>query len=334
MTLPLGMGFSKKFVLSTVSLIANLSAYETVGKIEKLHPELDHLIDPSAKIEVLAEGFRWSEGPVWDSKNARLLFSDVPNNVMHSWSEKDGLQTFMKPSGYTGEGKAGGSNGLAFDQEGLLLICEHGDRRISKLLPDGTKTTVIDQYLSKKLNSPNDLVLTKSGSLFFTDPPYGLKKKDDDTSKEQEQNGVYRLDPDKSVTLLIDDLIRPNGIALSPDEKILYVAQSQKGQAWINAYDLDDQGNTGPARRFFDATELAQKDPGLPDGLKVDVKGNVWSTGPGGVLILDPTGKLLGRILTGSRTANCGWGDDGQTLYLTAASKLLRVRTKTKGLVY
>ncbi|MGJ8723691.1 MAG: SMP-30/gluconolactonase/LRE family protein [Roseibacillus sp.] len=298
-------------------------------------PSFKALIDIDAEIEVLASGFRWSEGPVWDTAHQRLLFSDVPNNIVHSWSEEDGLTTFLKPSGFTGPSSNSnepGSNGLAFDAQGRLLTCEHGDRRLSILTKNGGKRTLADNYKGQRLNSPNDLVVHSSGSIFFTDPPYGLPNQGEGPEREMEENGVYRWDIDGQLTRVISDLVRPNGVTLSPDEKTLYIAQSHGPAAHILSYPVDKELNLGPPTILFDSATLEPKLPGLPDGLKVDLMGNIWSSGPGGVIVLSPQGKLLGQILTGRRTANLAWGGaEYSMLYLTANKDLLRVKTKTKG---
>ncbi len=299
-----------------------------------IDPRFENLINPSAQIEKLASGFSWAEGPVWDTTNDQLLFSDVPKNTVHSWSEKEGLQVYLKPSGYTGLPKGNrepGSNGLAFDAKGQLITCEHGDRRLSVLTAHGGKRTLTDNFEGKRLNSPNDLVVHSSGAIFFTDPPYGLPQQGEGPERELAANGVYRLDPDGTTTQIISDLIRPNGVTLSPDEKTLYIAQSHKPAAHIISYPLDETLNVGAAIILFDASTLSPELPGLPDGLKVDQEGNIWSTGPGGVFVLSPEGELLGRILTGRKTANLSWGGEGSsTLYFTAHQDLLRMQTKVK----
>jgi gluconolactonase len=307
---------------------------KTIGRIERPDPRLDRLVPRDAVIEVLAEGFRWSEGPAWDRARGRLLFSDVPSNVVHAWSEKDGLSTFLKPSGYTGpEGGGGrepGANGLAFDAQGRLILCQHGDRRISRL-ENGRFVTLVDRFEGKRFNSPNDLVLAADGSIYFTDPPYGLTKTFDDPGREIGWNGVYRLGPDRRVSVLVKDLRAPNGIGLSPDGRTLYVGQSDGDRPVVMAYDLAPDGAVSNGRVFFDTTPLRKNGPGAPDGLKVDRDGNVFTTGPGGVLVLTPKGEYLGTIVTGVPTANLAFGDDGSTLYLTANDKLCRVRTSAKG---
>ncbi|MGJ8697174.1 MAG: SMP-30/gluconolactonase/LRE family protein [Verrucomicrobiaceae bacterium] len=319
----------------TGSVLSAQQVRPTIGSIEVLDPSLEKLLAPDARIEVLASGFIWSEGPAWDKANKRILFSDVPKNTVYQWSDKAGLSVYLTPSGYTGPAEYSnepGSNGLTFDSQGRLHSCEHGDRRVSILtLNGGGKMTLADRVDGKRFNSPNDLCIHPDGSIYFTDPPYGLPQKEKDPSRETDIFGVYRIAPDGNVTTVISDLDRPNGVALSPDSKTLYIAQSQGGKAWILSYPVLADGSLGAQTLLFDATPLSKKDRGMPDGLKTDKQGNIWSTGPGGVLILSPQGKLLGRILTGQATANCGWGDDGSTLYMTADSYLLRVRTKVVG---
>jgi gluconolactonase len=330
-------GFGRLAVALALSGVAALAAdRRAIGRIERADPRLDRLLSRDAVVEVLAEGFRWSEGPVWDRAAGRLLFSDVPSNVVHAWSEKGGLSSFLKPSGYTGpEGGGGrepGANGLAFDAKGRLVLCQHGDRRISRL--EGERfITLVDGFAGKRFNSPNDLVMGRDGSIYFTDPPYGLTRTFDDPGREIGWNGVYGLGPDGSVSVLVKDLRAPNGIGLSPDEKILYVGQSDPSRPVVMAYDLAKDGTTvSNGRVFFDTTPLRKNGPGGPDGLKVDRDGNVFTTGPGGVVVLSPKGEYLGTIVTGVPTANCGFGDDGSTLYITANDKLCRVRTTTRGL--
>jgi gluconolactonase len=307
----------------------------TTGRFERALPGFDRLIPRDAVIEVLAEGFRWSEGPVWDRDGGRLLFSDVPSNVVHAWSEKAGLSTFLKPSGYTGpEGGGGrepGANGLAFDAKGRLVLCQHGDRRISRL-EGGRFVPLVERFEGKRFNSPNDLVVGTDGALYFTDPPYGLTKTFEDPGREIGWNGVYRLAPDGRVSVLVKDLKAPNGIGLSPDGRTLYVGQSDGARPVVMAYELAKNGTVSNGRVFFDTTPLRKNGPGAPDGLKVDRDGNVFTSGPGGVVVLSPRGEYLGTIVTGVPTANCAFGDDGSTLYITANDTLCRVRTTTKGL--
>jgi gluconolactonase len=320
--------------VAAVALAQDTTNFPVLGKIIRSDPRLDKLIAPDAKLEVLASGFDWSEGPVWDRKNGRLLFSDIPRNSVMEWSLKSGLKLFLKPSGYTGAadyGREPGSNGLAINGEGRLISCEHGDRRVSIMTQDGGKRTLVDNYEGRRLNSPNDVAIKSNGDLYFTDPPYGLPRNIDDPRRELDFCGVYRLGRDGKLTLLTRELSRPNGIAFSPDEKTLYVANSDPKRAIWMAYPVNADGTIGQGRVFKDVSSMVGKHKGLPDGLKVDNAGNLWATGPGGVHIYAPDGTLLGRIETGEATANCAWGDDGSTLYVTADMYLCRLRTTTKG---
>lgn len=301
------------------------------GTIERFDPRFDRLVPPGAQLERLAGGFQWSEGPVWDKTGQRLLFCDIPRNVVHQWKEGAGLSTFLKPSGYTGSDPRGGelgANGLTFDAAGRLVLCQHGDRRVARLEPGGRFTTLAGDYQGKRFNSPNDVVLKSNGDLYFTDPPYGMIK---GTRPELEFCGVYRVTPQGAVTLLSKELTRPNGLAFSPDEKTLYVAQSDPAKAIWMAYPVEADGTLGAGRVLRDMTPLVGKLKGLPDGLKVDQAGNLWATGPGGVNVLAPDGTLLGRINPGVATANCAFGGDGSTLYLTAHQYLLRIATTARG---
>jgi gluconolactonase len=323
--------------LAALSSPADAAQPETLGQIERLDAAFDRLLSPDAKIEVLASGFTWSEGPVWvpQDRGGYLLFSDIPRNTVFRWKEGEGVSVFLCPSGYTGNtyyGREPGSNGLLLDSQGQLVSCEHGDRRISVLTRNGGKRTLVDSYQGKRLNSPNDAAFKSNGDLYFTDPPYGLPKQLEDPRRELEFCGVYRLSKSGQLTLLTREMTRPNGIAFAPDEKTLYVAQSDPQAAIWKAFPVKDDGTLGPGRVLFDATEWVGKRPGLPDGLKVDREGHLWATGPGGVLVLTPAGKLLGRLNTGRPTANCAFGEDGQTLFIAADSYLCRIRTRVKGL--
>ena len=316
-------------LFTTLSAFAAEPIPEFKGSIERLDPALDTLIAPDAKIEVLASGFNWSEGPVW--RDGGLVFSDVPENTVFGWKEGDtAAKVVLKPSGsLSGDGQ--GSNGLQVDAQGNLILCQHGERRIARLEKDGTFTSLADKFEGKRFNSPNDLVIAKSGTIFFTDPPYGLKKGE---TPDLQQHGVYSVTPAGKVSLLIADIRFPNGIALSPDQKTLYIAVSDPKDTRIMAYDLQDDGTAKNGRVFFNAQPL--KSPtrkGGCDGLKVDTNGNIWTTGPGGVLIISKDGKHLGSILTGQATANCAFGGtDRGTIYITADMFLLRVKTLAKGL--
>lgn len=313
-------------------LLPLLSAISLAGEsIERLDPAMEEIIASDAVVETLCSGFEWAEGPVWDAKGDRLLFSDVPRNTIYQWREGDReARLFMKPSGYTGVdayGSEPGSNGLAIDAQGRFFCCEHGDRRVSVMEPGAGKRTLTDRFEGKRFNSPNDLVIAANGDVYFTDPPYGLPGRGKrDGFRELAFCGVFRVKPDGEVSLVTRELERPNGVALSPDGSILYVAQSHGPAPIIMAYPLDLEGVAGAGRLFFDCKGL--EGPGAPDGLKVDTRGNVFATGPGGCLILDASGKLLGRILCGRPTANVAIDAESGWLYLTADDRVLRVALK------
>ncbi len=307
-----------------------------MGSVERLDPAIDAIIPADAVIEVLVEGLDWAEGPVWIEDGESVLFSDVPQNRIYRWKEGAGLQVWLEPSGYTGDAERGGepgSNGLLLDREGRLVLCQHGDRRMARMdapltAPAPVFTTLAGNYRGRRFSSPNDAVFDSHGALFFTDPPYGLPQGPDDPTRELPFNGVYRLGADGEVTLLTDELSRPNGIGLSPDEKTLYVANSDPERAVWMAYDLLPSGGIDRGRVFFDATALVGAAPGLPDGLKVDRAGNLFATGPGGVLVFSADGRHLGTIRTTQATANCAFNRDGTALYMTADSYLLRLRLR------
>jgi gluconolactonase len=315
--------------------VAYAQTYPSMGRIHRDDPRLDALVASDAHLEVIASGFAWTEGPLWMRDGGYLLFSDIPRNSVMKWKEGDGVALFMKPSGFTGVGEYSaepGSNALILDPQGRLVFCEHGDRRVSRLERGGGKKTLVDNYQGKRLNSPNDGAYKSTGDLYFTDPPYGLPKQFNDPTRELDFAGVYRLSKDGGVTLLVRDLTAPNGIAFSPDEKTLYVSQSDSKRAIWMAYSVNAGGTLDHGRVFADVTNLVTTLPGLPDGMKIDRAGNLWASGPGGIHIFSADGAHLGRIETGQRTSNCAWGDDGSTLYITADHYLCRIRTKTKGL--
>ncbi|HXG66246.1 MAG TPA: SMP-30/gluconolactonase/LRE family protein [Blastocatellia bacterium] len=305
------------------------------GKIVRLDPRFDQLVPAEAKLEKLAEGYHWVEGPVWNREGRFLLFSDIPSNSIIKWQEGKGASLFLKPSGYTGTapftGREPGSNGLAYDRAGNLILCMHGDRRVARREANGSFTTLADRYEGKRLNSPNDLAIKSNGDIYFTDPPYGLPKTFDDPGRELDFCGVYRLTPGGKLTLLTKEVKNPNGIAFSPDEKTLYVANSDSKRAIWMAFDVKSDGSIANGRVFKDVTEMTKDKKGVPDGLKVDRVGNLFATGPGGVLVFAPDGTHLGSIETGVPTANCAWGDDGSTLYITADKALLRIKLNTYG---
>jgi len=308
-----------------------------LGEIVKNDPALDALIAPDAKVEVLATGLNWSEGPVWSKDLGAVLFSDVPENHVLKWKEGEGLTVYLKPSGFTGilpYSREPGSNGLTFNAKGELCSCEHGDRRVSVLTKGGGKRSIVDNFEGKRFNSPNDLCFDKAGNLYFTDPPYGLPKGPADKENRQlDWNGVYRVTPEGKITLLTKEMTFPNGIALSPDEKTLYLAQSDGNAPLWKAFPVNADGTLGASRLLADVSEMAKsgKFRGGCDGLKVDQSGHIWATGPGGVHIMTPEGKLLGRIEMNRACGNCCFGDDGSTLYICADDCLVRVKTKVKG---
>jgi gluconolactonase len=320
---------------------------EKLGSLEVIDSKFLNLIEITTPIEKLASGFDWSEGPVWVKagqpplntptalSGGYLLFSDVPSNTVYSWKAGDGVRVFLHPSGYTGATPRGGepgSNGLTTDSQGRLVLCEHGDRRVGRLEKDGRHITLADRYQGKRFNSPNDLTYKSNGDLYFTDPPYGLEKNMDDPKKELSFQGVYRLSAGGELTLLTDRMTRPNGLAFSPDEKTLYVANSDPNQAVWMAFPVKPDGTIGEGKVFFDSTAFVKAGKkGLPDGMKVDASGNLFATGPGGVLVFSPNGEHLGTINTGEATANCAWGEDGTWLYITADMYLCRIKTKTHG---
>jgi gluconolactonase len=308
-----------------------------IGRIERLDPALDALVPRDARIEKLADGFQWTEGPVWRKRGGDLLFSDIPNNTINRWKEGEGVTVYLRPAGYNGSAPAGrelGTNGLTFDANDRLVMADHGNRQIARLdASNFTRVTLADRYDGKRLNSPNDLVFHPNGDLYFTDPPYGLDGINDSKAKELPFNGVYRLKPNGELTLLTKELTFPNGIAISPDARTLYVAISDPKKPLWMAYDIQPDGTIARGRVFFDPAPLvAQGRIGSPDGMKVDRAGNLFATGPGGVLVLSPNGKHLGTIVTGERTANVAFGGDGSTLYMTADKTLQRIRVTAKGL--
>ena len=321
---------------STEKQNSNQNQTKMTGSVEQLNESLADVLDPEAHPEILGEGYDWTEGPVWVEKHQFLLFSDIPPNRIYKWKEGEGVSLYLEPSGYTGETKRGGekgSNGLIIGQDGHLLLSQHGDRRIARMdapltNPAPEFTTLAGSYEGKKLNSPNDLVQHSNGDIYFTDPPYGLEGNVDDPAKELDFQGVYRLTPDGEVTLLTEELSRPNGVALSPDEETLYVSNSDPDHPVWMAYTLQDDGSITEGRIFGDASEFAGKEPGLPDGMTVDDDGYVYATGPGGVWIFSPDGSVLGKIKTGQATSNCTIGNDGKMLYMTADMYLMRIPLK------
>jgi len=307
------------------------------ASIDRWDPAMDAIVPKDWKIEKLAEGFGWAEGPIWVKSGGYLLFTDVPGNKMWKWSEKGGLEKFLDPSGAANPDpkvwREAGANGLAIFDKNSILLADTGSRMIQRLdLKTKKKTPFATQFDGKKFSSPNDVALMKSGVVFLSDPPYGFVKGDTAAEKEQPFNGVYRVAKDGSVTVIEKELHRPNGVALSPDERTLYVTQSDPGKAIILAFSLDANGNVTGKKLFQDLTDLVgEKSPGLPDGLTVSSDGTIFTSGPGGIIVLSKDGKRLGRISDGKATANCKFGDDGKTLYLTSHDMLARIRLNVTG---
>ena len=324
-----------RFALFAFAALSNFAVHgepPATGKVTRYAKELDAVIAPDARVEKLADGFTWAEGPTWVKSGRYLLFTDVPENTIYRWSLAGGASVFLKPSGYAGPPLAGlreaGANGLLVEPKETVLLADSGSRLIARLdLRTKRKQTLVARFENKRFNSPNDIARKRDGTVFFTDPPYGLKDLNASPLKELEFNGVYRLDLDGTVHVIDDSLTFPNGIALSPDEKTLYVANSDpKRPIWM-AYTLSEDGGVSAKRVFADASDLlAQGAPGMPDGMKVADNGYLFATGPGGVLVLTPQGQRLGRIETGFPIANCTFGDDGRTLYMTSNKMLARVR--------
>lgn len=310
-----------------------------IGKVETLQPGMKKFFAEDGKLEVLAGGFTWTEGPVWvppggkvdgcDSETGCLLFSDIPRNTIFRWTPGRGIDTFLAPSGYTGVtyyGAEPGSNGLALDADGQLAMCEHGDRRVAVLSGGGGKRTLVDRYDGKRLNSPNDLVFDRDGNVYFTDPPYGLRGGENDPLRELDHFGVYRLSAAGELTLLTTELVRPNGIGLSPDQKTLYVAQSDDQRPVVVAFAIQEDGKLGPLRELLNANSLPVKYPGAFDGLAVHSSGTLFCSGPGGIYVLSPEGELLGSLITGGRVSNCAFDQDEKWLYVTADKELCRIK--------
>jgi gluconolactonase len=313
------------------------SSVRTIGKIDRLDDRLDALIPANAALEVIGEGYEWSEGPLWRQAANCLLFTDIPRNTIYKWQPDFGVSVYMRPSGFSGTDPAGdelGANGLLNAPDGALVVCDHGNRCISRVDEKlFTKTVLVDRYEGRRFNSPNDGIFRSNGDLYFTDPPYGLRGLNDSPDKELEFNGVYRLSAGGELNLLTREMTFPNGIGFSPDEKNLYVANSDPLMPVWKVFPLNEDGFLGAGSVFFDASAiLSQVQRGLPDGLAVDVAGNVFATGPGGVLVFKSLGDHLGTIDTGQATSNCAFGGDGTVLFITADMYLCRIALNTRGL--
>jgi gluconolactonase len=310
-------------------------AKKPTATIEFISDALTRIITKDAKVEVIAEGFQFTEGPLWIEKEKMLLVSDVPGNTIYKWTEAKGKEVYVSPAGYTDTTKRGGfmgSNGLALTKDGRLWLCQHGDRRIAEMdvplnSPQSKFKTVANSYDGKRLNSPNDLFLSRNGDLYFTDPSYGFEKGPRDPKKELPYQGVYRMERNGTVTLLLDSINQPNGIGIMPDGKTLIVSNSDYRKKRWYTYTLGKDGTLTSGKIFHDASQ--EQGSGLCDGFKIDDRGNIFAAGPGGVWIFSKTGELLGKIKLGGVTAsNCALTPDNKTLYITAVQYLLRVNMR------
>lgn len=323
--------------MAALPFVPALARAETVGGITRLDPELDTILDANAPIEVVADGIRWAEGPVWVKQGGYLLFTDPPANIAYRWKQGEGKSVFLKPSGLAGPVPAAirepGANGMVVDAKGRLVMADSGTRAIARVdLASKKKMILADRYQGKRFNSCNDLVIAKSGAIYFTDPPYGLAEGDTSPLKELKFNGVYRLGTDGKVTLVDPGQTRPNGVGLSPDQRTLYVAVSDEKAPVILAYTLGEDGLPRGSRVFADFRDGITKGlPGLPDGMKVGASGHLFASGPGGIHILAPDGRRLGLISTGKAAANSAFGEEGRTLFITSSDKVVRVPLKISG---
>ncbi|MEO5562265.1 MAG: SMP-30/gluconolactonase/LRE family protein [Chitinophagaceae bacterium] len=309
----------------------------TIGVLEKMDPALDAIVSPNAKAEIIAEGFDWSEGPLWLEKTNTLIWSDVPKNTIYKWTAEKGKEVYLTPSGYTDTAKRGGemgSNGLTLDNDGNLVLCQHGNRQMARMNspvddPKPEFTTIAGKYKGKRFSSPNDAVYSSKGELFFTDPPYGLESQSDkDPKKEISFNGVYKVKKNGEVVLLTDSITRPNGIAFLPGEKQLIVASSDPEKPNWYIFDVDENDMLKNGRIFFSAAGMDRSLRGLPDGFKVDKKGNIFASGPGGILFFNSEGKLLGRLKLSDSVSNCAFSPDQKTLYITNDMRVLRFKMR------
>lgn len=306
--------------------------------IEILDNEALTLIDTAARVENLAGGYEWTEGPLYIADGDYLLFSDVPKNKVYKWKEGEGASLYLDSSGYSGQNvpkHEPGSNGLLLDKDGKLVLCQHGFRRVARMdaplnAPKPVYTALADRYQGKRLNSPNDAVFHPNGDLYFTDPPYGLDGGTDDTAKDQPHHGVYRTKPNGQTDLLTAEYNYPNGIALTPDAKFLLVAHSDgDNPIWLK-YELDENGLIKSKSVFHKIEGDEKKLPGAPDGFKISKKGYVFASGPGGIWVFNPRGKPIARIYTNQATSNCALSADERTLFMTCDAFVYRLKLKGK----
>lgn len=333
-----------RLVFATLAAASFTVFAQEVGPVHRLHPALDAIVPAGAKVERVATGFGFAEGPVWIRDGGFLIFSDIPDNVIRKWNPADNtVSVFLDKSGFTGNDPTGvggeqthvtrgtiyliGSNGVTLDPQGRVALNAMGDRQVVRIERDGRRTVLASHYDGKRLNSTNDLVFKKNGSLYFTDPASGLRLRDKDPKKELPFNGVYLL-KDGKVQLLARDLGNPNGVALSPDEKVLYVNSTVDRKVF--RFDVNADDTVANRRVFVDMT--ADKRPGVPDGMKVDERGNLYTTGPGGIWVLSSEGTHLGILAFPEQPANLAFGDaDGKTLYVTARTSVYRIRLNVAG---
>lgn len=321
-----------------VQIVEDKITYATLAEGELVAYEDDfwELINKETPIEIIAEGHDWTEGPLWVPQLEMLLYTDIPRNAIYSWKEGGKSALYLQPSGYLGndfKGKEPGANGLLLNPQNQLVLCQHGERRIAVMEselsnPKPLFQPIIAKFEDKRFNSPNDGVYTSKGDLFFTDPPYGLPKQMQDQGKEIDFQGVYRFTIKGELQLVTKEFTRPNGIAFSPDERLLYVANSDPEMAIWKVFEVSEDGQIGAGKLFYDATKEVANEKGLPDGLKVDNDGNIFATGPGGVFVFSGDGKVLGKIKTGQATSNCAFNNDKTTLFITADSYVLRVKLR------
>ncbi len=329
-------GSSAVLLTSCDGMLAGRDTPDVGVSFEAFESEFGDVAEVDSPARLLTTGHGWAEGPAWDAKRQRLYYTDVPRNRAYSWSGTDGQSIFLDPSGADPAEAEGmrepGANGLLIGRSEELLICNHGKRAVeARDFETGNRRTLVDRLEGKRFNSPNDLIETADGTIYFTDPPYGLEGLNDSPLKEMEVNGVYRLAPDGAVTRIVDTMTFPNGAVLSPDERWLYVSQSDPEAPLIRRFDLA-AGEIGEGELWFDAKPFMHEVGGLPDGMAVSRGGHVFLAGPGGVLVIDASGACLGRIFTGRASANCAFGEDGRTLFVTAQDRVVAVRTKVAGL--
>lgn len=325
----------KFFIPALLCIFYSCDQSKSIGSIQRIDASLDSIIAPGARAEIIADGYKWTEGPLWIEDQKMLLFSDVFANKVFKWTEEKGAETFVSPSGYTAKDSRGaelGSNGLLLNKDGKLVLCQHGNRQVALMdadlnNPQPVYKTIAAIYQNKKLNSPNDAAYNSNGDLFFTDPPYGLEKNMADPLKEIPFQGVYKVTASGQISLLCDSITRPNGIAFFPGENSLLVANSDSTKPYWYYFDITD-GLFTNGKIFYNASAALSQGKGLPDGLKIDKQGNVFATGPGGVFIFNNQGKLLGKVKLTVAASNCAFSPDQKTLFITATNYVLKLKMR------